>query len=516
MAVKCLLCKETVDKRRKSVGFLECVNLNCANFVHIDCTTLNPNYIAQYKDNFQCSKCTSANLTSKHVSKDQANVSAHSNISDISDKSDISKNLQSLSSGNLDDSVSNNESDSNSGLMTFDSCENLTCNTTRSLLLDRVSSLEKELTAIRNRDKIDNSKEILCQLLKISSSLEEVKSEVALLKKSNNSNMEAHHQNLSDLTKSKDMEETPPIKKIEPKKRNFSSNKIKMCEGNILKLPKNVAIAHCVAADLNMSDGLARHIKNKYKINTEELLKLNKKKGEIIHQKVGDTEILHLITKDVSYISPKWKDYKNTLKTIPKVCQENGINKLIVPKLGSGLDKIPWASTMKLLKNICNESNLQLIVLSLPNKDELNFKLGVKNKNLKKNLNKVDTKIKLLGDSHVKGLPEELLPLIPPTTLVDFSANGGATTEEVNRDLNIHTSDLTNNDVLVSITGAKGGSSDAAAAPATEKRKWTKRSGDVLSMTTRRRVIVIVEVTYFLIFSDPCLAYFFKYLQICV
>ncbi|KAE8739102.1 hypothetical protein FOCC_FOCC015394 [Frankliniella occidentalis] len=144
-----------------------------------------------------------------------------------------------------------------------------------------------------------------------------------------------------------------------------------MCEGNILKLPKTVAIAHCVAQDLKI-----------------------------------------------------------------------------------GLDKIPWASTMKILKNICNESDLEIIVLSLPRKDEIAFKANVKNRNLKKKLNTADTTIKLIGDSHVKGLSEQILPLIPPTTIVDFSASGGATTEQVNQDLNIHTSDLTNNDYLVSISGA--------------------------------------------------------------
>ncbi|KAK3921738.1 Amine sulfotransferase [Frankliniella fusca] len=98
-------------------------------------------------------------------------------------------------------------------------------------------------------------------------------------------------------------------------------------------------------------------------------------------------------------------------------------------------------------------SNLDLIVLSLPKKDELAFKSRVRNKNLKKNINTVDTTVKLIGDSHVKGLSEHILPLIPPTTIVDFSASGGATTEQVNQDLNIHTSDLTNNDFLISISG---------------------------------------------------------------
>src|SRR2546425_223062 len=103
------------------------------------------------------------------------------------------------------------------------------------------------------------------------------------------------------------------IKKMDTKKRSFSSNKVKMCEGNILKLPKTVAIAHCVAQDLKLSDGLARHIKNKFKIGTNELLKLNKKKGDTIYQRVGETGLLHIITKEVSHIPPKWKDYKNAL-----------------------------------------------------------------------------------------------------------------------------------------------------------------------------------------------------------
>ncbi|KAK3929416.1 LOW QUALITY PROTEIN: Potassium-transporting ATPase ATP-binding subunit [Frankliniella fusca] len=275
MAVKCFICKETVDKKRKTVGYLECVKLNCANLVHIACTTLNPKYIAKLKQDFQCEECKATDLTYKHVSTVTTLNTNDSSPSDNSiNRSDLTPPASAVQEDNSSEKDSDSEYDSISGQTVIDFCEKETCNSTRVLLLDRVSSLETELSALKTQGKITNSKEILNQLVKITGCLEEVRTEVADLKKTNSIIMELHkNPPNSHVNKDKLL-----IKKMDTKKRSFPSNKVKMCECNILKLPKKVAIAHFVAADLKMSDGLALHIKNKYKIDTNELLKLNKKK----------------------------------------------------------------------------------------------------------------------------------------------------------------------------------------------------------------------------------------------
>lgn len=83
----------------------------------------------------------------------------------------------------------------------------------------------------------------------------------------------------------------------------FRKNVITMKKGDLLKEAETTSIAHCVGADLMLSDGLAKHIKGKFKSFRDSKPPANI--GDIIVQDNGMNFILHMVTKMKSFEKPK-------------------------------------------------------------------------------------------------------------------------------------------------------------------------------------------------------------------
>ena len=150
-----------------------------------------------------------------------------------------------------------------------------------------------------------------------------------------------------------------PVSVLQPqgtvsKKPNFAWNPIYLCKGDITTVPKEFSIVHCVGADLWLSDGVAKTLKETFDINNklEELKKQQHPIGSIPSIQIDDNRfILNLVTKTRSIENPVWSGLKQSIMNLPNKCKELGITKICMPKIGSGLDALNWKKTMKLLKN---------------------------------------------------------------------------------------------------------------------------------------------------------------------
>lgn len=175
-----------------------------------------------------------------------------------------------------------------------------------------------------------------------------------------------------------------------------------------------------------MSDGVARHIKEKFELSDIiEHQKSQHSVGSIVEVKQGNRYILNLITKEKSVGKPTWKDFKQSIKALPEKCNDLGIKKLCIPKIGSGLDGLNWDKSMKLLKNVFKDSDTELTVLSLTKEEEKHFKISTRNNRFKASQEK-DGKLILLGDSHIKGLQYPMMKRTPSDMTVECYPDGGA------------------------------------------------------------------------------------------
>ncbi|XP_052126023.1 uncharacterized protein LOC127749939 [Frankliniella occidentalis] len=225
-----------------------------------------------------------------------------------------------------------------------------------------------------------------------------------------------------------------------------------MIEGNLLEAmdTEGFSAAHCVARDMRMGRGIALKLKTKLNIDTE-TLKKNCQVSDIVEMKIGNDYLLNLVTKKVSRELPNWNDFKKTIKKLPETCERLKINKLIMPKIGCGLDAFKWPNVMKLLKSVFYNSNIEVYVLYNDKDEEPMYARSKdgKKKFLLKEKRKATTEI--VGDSHAKGILQILRKDKDQTFYAQ--ATGGATTSAATKNLNLYSSYLSPEDNLVVITG---------------------------------------------------------------
>lgn len=233
---------------------------------------------------------------------------------------------------------------------------------------------------------------------------------------------------------------------------SFSKNTINIEPGDLLVMAETKSIAHCVAQDMHMGDGIAKLIKNKFNPNIEEL-KSKSIIGEVIEQSNGNNFILHMVTKKNSKLDkPTSKVLKRTIYNLAKKCEELGITGLYIPKIGSGLDNQPWEKTMKTLKAAFEDSETQVTVIYLRDNEERKYRAQIRNKKLKLTIPKTVPKIEIQGDSHTRGMGL-MLKKMNPTKETLVIVKPGATTKSLCNRLNANTSHLTPEDVLFFMSG---------------------------------------------------------------
>ncbi|XP_052130289.1 uncharacterized protein LOC127751199 [Frankliniella occidentalis] len=249
------------------------------------------------------------------------------------------------------------------------------------------------------------------------------------------------------------MDNNQNVVNIEPRTSVKSEvNKIRMIEKDILTAPIDITMVHCVGRDLLLSDGIAKRIKERYQL--EEKLKEIDTTGRVAVQTTGaGRKIIHLITKEKSKDKPKWNDFKKAIQELRSHCVDNEIKKIWMPKIGCGLDRLKWKEVMELLKIEFQETNVEVTVCYLGEKEEKEYRETIKNKRMKKEEINVKPKIEVHGDSQVKNLGK-----IMNQELREFNtlvlANPGATTRNITEELNRKRANLTPDDCIVFVTGS--------------------------------------------------------------
>jgi len=147
--------------------------------------------------------------------------------------------------------------------------------------------------------------------------------------------------------------------------------KISYIKGDIVTASENIVI-HLVGGNLRNSAGAARALGLKYGKPDSSVAKFGV--GDIVIQGITgtDREIWHVVSKEKSktkkYANPGafYMNFIKALVAIRNKIQERGIKKVAMTKLGAGLDGISWKYTELKLKEIFKETEVEVIVFSLP------------------------------------------------------------------------------------------------------------------------------------------------------
>lgn len=128
-------------------------------------------------------------------------------------------------------------------------------------------------------------------------------------------------------------------------------------KGNLFENTEGRTPVHCISQDCNMGAGIAVDMKKHYKL------------GSLTAEKFPDCiyyhEVLNLVTKKNYYGKPTYEALEQALLKMKEICIEEGIDKLVMPKIGCGLDRLQWPKVREILKNTLEDTNIDVLVCSL-------------------------------------------------------------------------------------------------------------------------------------------------------
>jgi len=123
-------------------------------------------------------------------------------------------------------------------------------------------------------------------------------------------------------------------------------------EGDLfLDAPEEAALAHCIGEDALCTRGHAATPKDTLlKGLLPYLRSLGKKTGEVATLLVGEKYIFNLVTKPLTKgRRPYLHDFRSSVTELARLCTTLGIKKLAMPRIGAGLDRIPWREAKKVI-----------------------------------------------------------------------------------------------------------------------------------------------------------------------
>lgn len=130
---------------------------------------------------------------------------------------------------------------------------------------------------------------------------------------------------------------------------------------DIFDKPQN--LVHCISQDLKLGNGFAKQI-NEIFNSKSYLINGNSKDKNLLIQPIFENKykLFHLVTKKNYFDKPTIENIKSCLIKLRAYLIQNDIFEIHMPKICSGLDKIPFEKIESLLYEIFKETHVKIIV----------------------------------------------------------------------------------------------------------------------------------------------------------
>lgn len=129
---------------------------------------------------------------------------------------------------------------------------------------------------------------------------------------------------------------------------------------------KDCYYAHCISRDYALGAGIAVEFDKRYDMRNR-LLKLAEEKTETLDEKCIEVEnVFNLITKEKYWQKPSYKSLEESLLEMKeKLSKNKNIKKLVMPKIGCGLDRLSWDKVEPMVQEIFKDLDIEIVVCYL-------------------------------------------------------------------------------------------------------------------------------------------------------
>lgn len=128
---------------------------------------------------------------------------------------------------------------------------------------------------------------------------------------------------------------------------------------------------HCISADFAMGKGIALDFCRKYPVFKYQKTALrdyySKNPNGLFLVRIDDILIANLVTKEKYFNKPTYASLEKSLRACRDVLSEQGlpVKRLIMPKIGCGLDRLDWSCVKPLIEDVFSDTDYKILVFYL-------------------------------------------------------------------------------------------------------------------------------------------------------
>ena len=129
-------------------------------------------------------------------------------------------------------------------------------------------------------------------------------------------------------------------------------------------------LAHCISADFGMGKGIVVEFNNRFDMKNILKSKYPDYLDKFIRHRIGgdcilEDRVFNLITKEYYYDKPTIITMRLALQKMKDLALGNGVTKIAMPTIGSGLDRLSWDSVSEQIKSIFKDTDIEILVCKL-------------------------------------------------------------------------------------------------------------------------------------------------------
>ena len=126
-------------------------------------------------------------------------------------------------------------------------------------------------------------------------------------------------------------------------------------------------LTHCISADFEMGKGIVVEFNKRF--NMKNILQCNMpdyldyfQRARLGGDCIIEGKVFNLITKERYYHKPTIITMKIALQRMKEICMEHNVNKVAMPLIGCGLDRLRWNKVRDLINNTFKEMDIEILV----------------------------------------------------------------------------------------------------------------------------------------------------------
>lgn len=140
---------------------------------------------------------------------------------------------------------------------------------------------------------------------------------------------------------------------------------------DLFSVPEEYYLAHCISADFGMGKGIVVEFNKRFNLRDKLVRKYpnyiaiwDSKYEEDVPCLLED-KVFNLITKRNYWNKPTYESLEDSLIAMKCIAILNNINKVAMPIIGCGLDRLQWVKVKEIIKNTFEDMDIEILVCNL-------------------------------------------------------------------------------------------------------------------------------------------------------